>query len=711
MEFNYQKPDDENALKQFGRNITQDVRDNKVDPIIGREKEIRRLIEIISRKTKNNPVLIGEPGVGKTAIVEGFAQRIVNKDVPNNLIGKEVYELSMASLIAGASFQGQFEQRLNNVIKQVKESDGNIILFIDEIHQLVGTGKNSGSSTMDAANILKPMMARGEIKVIGATTINEYRQYIEKDSALERRMQKVLVVEPTKEEALTIMRGLKERWELFHQVKIHDSALVAAVNLSDRYISDRYLPDKSIDLIDEAAAKVKTQFHSLPPELDKRNREIIYLETAKAALSKEEDEKSKKNLKDIEKQLADLKKVQDKALSEWNKNKDEHKKINDLKTKLDNEKAEAERLQQDGEFEKASKLLYVSIPQHTKELKKLEEEFEKNSQGHNFSDSVTVNEVAEVISQTTNIPLNKLLQSEQAKLNNLADDIKKTVKGQDEAVELVANAVLRGRAGINDPNRPIGSFLFLGPTGVGKTQLAKALALNMFDSEKQMIRFDMSEYMEKHTVSKLIGAPAGYIGYEQGGLLTDAVRTKPYSVVLFDEIEKAHVDVLNILLQVLDDGQLKDSHGRYVNFKNTIIIMTSNIGGQHVLDGDKKKVLDEIKLRLRPEFINRIDELIVFNALSQDNIKEIVKTQLNEVSTRLSEQEYNIHFDKKIIEWVAKEAYDPAFGARPIKRFIQRNIENVLANEIISNNLKHNKKYELGIDTKTKKISVYPFGS
>ncbi|MBQ0045856.1 MAG: AAA family ATPase [Mycoplasma sp.] len=711
MEFNYQKPDDENALKQFGRNITQDVRDNKVDPIIGREKEIRRLIEIISRKTKNNPVLIGEPGVGKTAIVEGFAQRIVNKDVPNNLIGKEVYELSMASLIAGASFQGQFEQRLNNVIKQVKESDGNIILFIDEIHQLVGTGKNSGSSTMDAANILKPMMARGEIKVIGATTINEYRQYIEKDSALERRMQKVLVVEPTKEEALTIMRGLKERWELFHQVKIHDSALVAAVNLSDRYISDRYLPDKSIDLIDEAAAKVKTQFHSLPPELDKRNREIIYLETAKAALSKEEDEKSKKNLKDIEKQLADLKKVQDKALSEWNKNKDEHKKINDLKTKLDNEKAEAERLQQDGEFEKASKLLYVSIPAHTKELKKLEEEFEKNSTGHNFSDSVTVNEVAEVISQTTNIPLNKLLQSEQAKLNNLADDIKKTVKGQDEAVELVANAVLRGRAGINDPNRPIGSFLFLGPTGVGKTQLAKALALNMFDSEKQMIRFDMSEYMEKHTVSKLIGAPAGYVGYEQGGLLTDAVRTKPYSVVLFDEIEKAHVDVLNILLQVLDDGQLKDSHGRYVNFKNTIIIMTSNIGGQHVLDGDKKKVLDEIKLRLRPEFINRIDELIVFNALSQDNIKEIVQTQLKEVSTRLAEQEYNINFDKKIITWVAKEAYDPAFGARPIKRFIQRNIENVLANEIISNNLKKNKKYELGIDEKSKKISIYPYGS
>ncbi|XQP55179.1 MAG: ATP-dependent Clp protease ATP-binding subunit [Mycoplasmoidaceae bacterium] len=711
MEFNYQKPDDENALKQFGRNITQDVRDNKVDPIIGREKEIRRVIEIISRKTKNNPVLIGEPGVGKTAIVEGFAQRIVNKDVPNNLIGKEVYELSLASLIAGASFQGQFEQRLNNVIKQVKESDGNIILFIDEIHQLVGTGKNSGSSTMDAANILKPMMARGEIKVIGATTINEYRQYIEKDSALERRMQKVLVVEPTKEEALTIMRGLKERWELFHQVKIHDSALVAAVNLSDRYISDRYLPDKSIDLIDEAAAKVKTQFHSLPPELDKRNRQIIYLETARAALSKEEDEKSKKSLKDIEKELSELKKTQDKELSEWNKNKDEHKKINDLKTQLDNEKAEAERLQQDGEFEKASKLLYVSIPAHTKELKKLEEEFEKHSSGHNFSDSVTVNEVAEVISQTTNIPLNKLLQSEQTKLNNLADDIKKTVKGQDEAVDLVAAAVLRGRAGINDPNRPIGSFLFLGPTGVGKTQLAKALALNMFDSEKQMIRFDMSEYMEKHTVSKLIGAPAGYVGYEQGGILTDAVRTKPYSVVLFDEIEKAHVDVLNILLQVLDDGQLKDSHGRYVNFKNTIIIMTSNIGGQHVLDGDKKKVLDEIKLRLRPEFINRIDELIVFNSLTQANIKEIVQTQLSEVSKRLLEQEYNINFDKKIIEWVAKEAYDPAFGARPIKRFIQRNIENVLANEIISNNLKHNKKYELGIDTKTKKISVYPFGS
>lgn len=711
MEFSYQKPDDENALKQFGRNITQDVRDNKVDPIIGREKEIRRLIEIISRKTKNNPVLIGEPGVGKTAIVEGFAARIVAKDVPNNLIGKEVWELSLASLISGASFQGQFEQRLNNVVKQIKESNGNIILFIDEIHQLVGAGRTSSGSSMDAANILKPMMARGEIKVIGATTINEYRQYIEKDAALERRMQKILVVEPTKEEALTIMRGLKERWELFHQVKIHDSALVAAVNLSDRYISDRYLPDKSIDLIDEAAAKVKTQFHSLPPELDKRNRQIIYLETAKAALAKEEDEKSKKSLEEIVSQLDELKKVQDKELAEWNKNKEEHKKINDLKSFIENKKLEAERLQADGEFEKASKLLYVEIPEKQKQLKELEEVFEKTSVGHNFSDSVTINEVAEVISATTNIPLNKLLQSEQTKLNNLAQDIKLMVKGQDEAVNLVANAVLRGRAGINDPNKPIGSFLFLGPTGVGKTQLAKALALNMFDSEKQMIRFDMSEYMEKHSVAKLIGAPPGYVGFDQGGLLTEAVRTKPYSVILFDEIEKAHVDVLNILLQVLDDGQLKDSHGRYVNFKNSIIIMTSNIGGEYVLEGKKEKVLEAVKARLKPEFINRIDEIIVFNALDEKNIHEIVKTQLQDVSKRLTEQDYLVEFDDKIISFVAKEAYDPNYGARPIKRFIQRNIENILANEIISGTLKKNVKYNLSFDLKTKKVSVFPQGS
>ena len=710
MEFNFQNQNDKDILKQFGRNITNDAKENKIDPITGREKEIRRVIEIISRKTKNNPVLIGEPGVGKTAIVEGLAQRIVNKDVPNNLLNKEIYELSLSNLIAGASFQGQFEQRLNNIIKQVKESNGNIILFIDEIHQLVGTGRTTGGS-MDAANILKPMMARGEIRIIGATTINEYRQYIEKDSALERRMQKILVNEPTKEEALTIMRGLKERWELFHQVKIHDSALVAAVDLSDRYITDRYLPDKSIDLIDEAAAKVKTQFHSLPPELDKRNRQIIYLETAKIALGKEDDEKSKKSLSDIEKQLTDLKKIQDKELKKWNKNKQQHKIINDLKTKLDEYKLLVERYQQDGEFEQASKLLYEQIPNLKKEIKKLEQDFEKSSTSSSFSDSVTINEVAEVISETTNIPLNKLLQSEQAKLNNLPNDIKKDVKGQDEAVNLVSSAVLRGRAGINDPNRPIGSFLFLGPTGVGKTQLAKALALNMFDSEKQMIRFDMSEYMEKHTVSKLIGAPAGYIGYEQGGILTNAVKTKPYSVVLFDEIEKAHNDVLNILLQVLDDGQLKDSHGRYVNFKNTIIIMTSNIGGQDVLDGNKQKALNAIKTQLRPEFINRIDEIIVFNPLNRNTIKEIVINKLKKLSDRLTNQDYVIDFDKKIINLITDQAYDPVYGARPIKRFIQHNIENILANEIITNNLQKNKKYQLSYDSKTKKITIYPYGS
>ena len=697
MEFSYKKPDNENALEQFGRNINNEVKANKIDPIIGRDNEIRRIIEILSRKTKNNPVLIGEPGVGKTAIVEGLAQRIVNKDAPNDLLDKQIIELSLSSLISGASFQGQFEERLHNVIKQVKESNGSIILFIDEIHQLVGTGKNAGGS-MDAANILKPMMARGEVKIIGATTLNEYREHIEKDSALERRMQKIIVIEPNKQEALTIMRGLKERWELFHQVKIYDSALVSAVNLSDRYIADRYLPDKAIDLIDEAAAKVKTQLHSLPSQLDEINREIMHLETAKIAMKNEEDDKSKDNLKKIEVKLDELKKKQIEQTNEWQKQKQQHQKVVELKTKIDNGKSSIERLQMEGEYEKASKLLYVTIPNWVKDLEKLENEIKDNQHEQMFSDSVTVNEVAEVISKTTGIPLNKLLQSEKTKLNNLAQDIKKDVKGQDEAVDLVANAVLRGRAGINDPNRPIGSFLFLGPTGVGKTQLAKSLALNLFDSTKSMIRFDMSEFMEKHSVSKLIGAPPGYVGYEQAGALTEAVRRKPYSVILFDEIEKAHVDVLNILLQVLDDGQLKDSQGRLVNFKNTIIIMTSNIGGQNVIDGKKEKVLEELKAKLKPEFLNRIDEIVVFNSLDEKVIIEIIKNELNALSMRLANEDYLVSFDDKAVRFVANGGYDLYYGARPIKRFIQKNIENQLANEIINNRLTKNVKHNITIE-------------
>ncbi|MDR2823080.1 MAG: AAA family ATPase [Mycoplasmataceae bacterium] len=704
MKFEYTPAEDnKNPLAKYGRNLNQDVIDNKVDPIIGRDDEIRRLVEIISRKTKNNPVLIGEPGVGKTAIVEGLAQRIVNNDVPDNLRNKTIYELSLPSLISGASFQGQFEERLNAVIKQVKDSNGDIILFIDEVHQLVGTGRSSNSS-MDAANIFKPMMARGEVKIIGATTLNEYRQYIEKDAALERRMQKILVKEPTKQETLTIMRGLKERWELFHQVKIHDSALIAAVNMSDRYISDRFLPDKAIDLIDEAAARVKTEMHSLPVALDQINREIIHIETEKAALMNENDDKSKARLKVVEKELSSLKEEQQKQQKEWKRQKDQHQKLIDLKKELDDSKQKVDRLQMDGEFEKASKLLYVAIP----DLQKKIDQYEKNINGEGnllIRDSVTTNEVAEVIAKATGIHLNKLIESERTKLLNLDRELKLRVKGQNEAVDLVAKAVLRGRAGINDPSRPIGSFLFIGPTGVGKTELSKALASELFDSEKSMIRFDMSEYMEKHSISKLIGAPPGYVGYEQAGALTEAVRRRPYAVILFDEIEKAHADVLNILLQVLDDGQLKDSQGRLVNFKNTIIIMTTNIGSQEVLDGKKEQAINEIKKYLKPEFINRIDELIVFNALNDGTIHEIIQKMLEELSQRLKGEDINVTFDENLYTKIKKEGYDINYGARPIKRYIQKHLENFLAEEILSNQLKKNKSYRVALD-KDKKIVI-----
>lgn len=706
MEFTYQKPNDD-VLNQFGRNINYEIKNNNFDPVIGREKEIRRLIEIISRKTKNNPVLIGEPGVGKTAIVEGFVQRIVNRDVPNNLLDKQVYELSLSSLVAGASYQGQFEDRIKKIIKQVKASNGNIILFIDEIHQLIGTGRNAGG-TMDAANILKPMMARGEIKIIGATTLDEYHKYIEKDLALERRMQKIFVAEPTKEEAITIMRGLKEKWELFHQVKIHDSAIVAAVNLSDRYLTNHYLPDKSIDLIDEAAAKIKTQFHSLPNDLDEMKREIINLETARAALLKEEDLKSKKQLEEIETKLSTIKSKQELRLKEWQKQKSLHDEINLIKNKIENSKLDLENHQQKGEFTQASQILYETIPQLQKQLKKVEKSFEKINVNHTFSDSVTVNEVAEVVAEITGIPLTKLLKSEKDKLMNLNQEIKKIVKGQDEAINLVTAAVLRARVNINDPNRPLGSFLFLGPTGVGKTQLAKALALSLFDSIKQIVRFDMSEYMEKHSVAKLIGAPPGYVGYEQGGLLTQAIKNKPYCVLLFDEIEKAHPDVLNVLLQVLDDGHLKDNQGKLINFKNTIIIMTSNLGSQEILKGKKdNKVPSQLLQVLKPEFINRIDEIIQFNPLKQSVIKEIVKRQIDILIKRISDNDFKVDVDQKVIDYIAINCYDPFYGARPIKRFIQKNLENLFANEIISGKLNKNEKYLVVINNKKTNNSCF----
>ncbi len=691
------------ALEQFGRNLNKEFASGNKDPIIGREEEIRRIIEVISRKTKNNPILIGEPGVGKTAIVEGLTQRIIAKDVPDNLLDKEIYELSLSSLISGASFQGQFEERLENVVKQVKESNGKIILFIDEFHQLVGAGKSGSNSGMDAANILKPMMARGELKIIGATTLDEYRQYIEKDAALERRMTKIYVPEPTKQESLTIMRGLKEKWELFHGVKIHDDALVAAVELSDRYISDRYLPDKAIDLVDEAAAKVQMEMHSIPTELDKVRREIIHTETEKAALEKEEDAKSKQKLEEVFKKLEKMKTQEQELTKKWQAEKEELTSVIKLKEEIDSSKSLIEKYQIEGEFAKASKLLYVTIPALEKELERKEKELSKNGMA---TDAVSAKEVSEVISKATGIPVATLLEDEKQKLLHLPEELEKNVKGQDETLKKIANAVLRSRAGISDPNKPIGSFLFLGPTGVGKTEVAKTLARVLFNSEKSMVRLDMSEYMEKHSVSKLVGAPPGYVGYEQAGALTEAVRRKPYCVVLVDEIEKAHADVLNLFLQILDEGALKDSQGRFINFKNTIIIMTSNVGAQSILEGKKDDVQKEINLYFKPEFINRIDDVIIFNPLTDEVVISIVTKLLNQLRDRLLANDINIEFGDKIKEHIKEAGFDPMYGARPLRRFIQSNVENKLASLIVANTIKKDKKYFIDYDQKTKEMTI-----
>ena len=704
MEFSYEPNKDTNILKNYGRNLNEDVKKGKIDPVIGRDEEIRRIIEVISRKSKNNPILIGEPGVGKTAIVEGLAIRIVRGEVPEELKNKEIYEISVPSLIAGASYQGQFEKRVTSLIEEVK-NNGNIILFIDEIHELIGTGKNANGG-MDAANILKPMMARGEIKLIGATTLNEYRQYIEKDTALERRLSKIFVKEPSKAEALTILRGLKERWELFHGIKIHDSALVAAVNLSDRYINDRFLPDKAIDLIDEAAAKIKTDMNSLPENLDSLNHEIIHLETEDSALKKETDEKSKRRLEEVEEILAKKKAEQQLLYNEWKTQKKELETANRIKKEIENRKNEVENRQAEGAFEKASKLLYVTIPALEKQLHEEEEKIKSLGAKQLVRDEVTENDVAAVISKSTGIPLSKLLESEKTKLLNLANDIKNRVKGQNQAVELVANAVLRGRAGINDPNRPIGSFLFLGPTGVGKTELAKSLAYCLFDSEKSIIRIDMSEYMEKHAVSKLIGAPPGYVGYENAGFLTEAVRRKPYSVILLDEIEKAHVDVLNIFLQVLDDGQLRDGQGRNINFRNTIIIMTSNLGSQYILNGDLKRAENDVKSHFTPEFLNRIDETIYFNALTDHVVDEIIRRLLSDLSLRLRNEDYYIEFGKDIVKNIHEFGYEPIYGARPLKRYIQKEVENSLADMIIKGEIKKDHKIFVDINKKNNKLMI-----
>ncbi|WP_462218180.1 ATP-dependent Clp protease ATP-binding subunit [Mycoplasmoides genitalium] len=689
-----------NFLQEIGRNINDEVLKNKVDPIIGRDNEIRRLIEILSRKSKNNPVLIGEPGVGKTAIVEGFVRRVVSNDVPLNLRDVEIYELSLSGLIAGTKFQGEFEKRINTILKQVKESNGRIILFIDEIHQIVGLGRNSSSGAMDIANILKPMLARGEIKVIGATTLKEYREYIEKDGALERRFQKILINEPSSQEALTIMRGLKTRWELFHNITIFDSALVAAVEMSTRYINERNLPDKAIDLIDEAAAKIKTEMSSEPVAIDSLKREIINLETEYAALKqdKENDNKQSKKeyLEKLKKQLDALKQKRDSLINEWKKEKADFENINKLKKEIEEFQTKLETYQSEGNYESASKILYSDIPRLKKELESAQQKY-ATSKHDLFKTEVSENEIAEVISQTTGIPLKKLLESEKDKLLHLGDEIKKRVKGQDEAIDAVVNTVIRGRVNINDPNKPIGSFIFLGSTGVGKTELARSLAEVLFDNEKALIRFDMSEYMEKHSVAKLIGAPPGYIGYEQSGLLTEAVRRKPYSVLLFDEIEKAHPDVTNVLLQVLDDGTLKDSQGRVVNFKNTLIIMTSNLGSNFLLEGKKDLAIQSLKKHFRPEFINRIDEIVFFNVLEKDTVLSIINSLLAQLSKRLNKQNLFFNFDSNLTEFIYKSSFDQQFGARPIKRFIDHSVATLIAKYILQGKIKKGVGYNIAV--------------
>lgn len=682
MEFSFKPTDNRPALEQFGRNLNQEVMERKIDPVIGRDQEIRRLIEILSRKQKNNPILIGEPGVGKTAVVEGFVQRIVAKDVPINLLDKEVYEISLSNIISGAGIQGEFEARIQKIIKQVQESGNKIILFIDEIHQLVSTGKNSASTNV--TDILKPLMARGDFKIIGATTLDEYRNYIEKDGALERRFQKIIINEPTKSETCLIMRGLKPGWELFHGVEILDSAIVAAVDLADRYITDRNLPDKAIDLIDEAAARIKTEMHSQPKVLDQLNRDIIHLATEKAALGQEKNEKNAKKLVQVEIKLNQLKRQQQKIQNQWDIEKQQHKKFQEIKVEIQKNQQNIEKNQNEGNFEEASKLLYLVLPRLQQQGKELEQQL--TSTKSLVQNKVTAEGVAGIIADSMKIPLQKIVESEKEKLLRLKELMMKKIIGQNQAIELINSAVLRNRVGINDPNKPIGSFLFAGPTGVGKTEIAKVLSLGLFNDEKALIRLDMSEFMEKHTVSKLIGSPPGYVGYDQGGILTEAIRQKPYAVVLFDEIEKAHPDVLNLLLQILDYGKLVDGQGRNINFKNTIIIMSTNVGSDSILEDSKREdVIIEIKKKFKPELLNRMDEIVCFNRLSQKTVLAITNKFLSELAYRLNELDYQIHFDHNVSQQIVQQSYDRHYGARPLKRFIQNQIENLLSAKIINN--------------------------